>query len=53
MPKIGSLLAEGSVQIVKSHLRKIVEIYDQEWVIAHELCNDPQKLDHKLRWKKI
>lgn len=40
MPQISSLLAEGSEQIVKSHLRKIVEIYDSEWIIAHELIQN-------------
>jgi anti-sigma regulatory factor (Ser/Thr protein kinase) len=40
MPTIEELLQEGSTDIVRGHLRKIVEIYDIEWRVAHELVQN-------------
>ena len=40
MPTIADLLKEGSEEIVRSHIRKIVEIYDHEWIVAHELVQN-------------
>jgi hypothetical protein len=40
MRSIEDFLQEGSKEIVRSHLRKIVEIYDLEWVVAHELVQN-------------
>lgn len=37
---IENLLEEGSTEIVRGHLRKIVEIYDLEWRVAHELVQN-------------
>lgn len=37
---IEDLLEEGSTEIVRGHLRKIVEIYDIEWRVAHELVQN-------------
>jgi hypothetical protein len=37
---IEELLEEGSTEIVRGHLRKIVEIYDLEWRVAHELVQN-------------
>ena len=40
MPNIEELLKAGSKEIVRGHLRKIVEIYDLEWVVVHELIQN-------------
>lgn len=40
MPKIKSLLQEHSTDIVREQLRKIVEIYDPEWIVVHELVQN-------------
>lgn len=40
MPTISDLLKEGSEEIVRSHIKKIVEIYDLEWIVAHELIQN-------------
>ncbi|MEM1268480.1 MAG: ATP-binding protein [Bacteroidota bacterium] len=40
MPTIRDLLNEGSEEIVRSHIRKIVEIYDLEWIVVHELVQN-------------
>jgi anti-sigma regulatory factor (Ser/Thr protein kinase) len=37
---IENLLQEGSTEIVRGHLKKIVEIYDLEWRVAHELVQN-------------
>jgi len=37
---IEDLLEEGSTEIVRGHIRKIVEIYDLEWRVAHELVQN-------------
>lgn len=40
MPTIEDLLQEHSIDIVRGQLRKIVEIYDPEWIIVHELVQN-------------
>ncbi len=40
MPSIEQLLEEGSKEIVRGHIRKIVEIYDLEWIVTHELVQN-------------
>ncbi|MEQ9667924.1 hypothetical protein [Coleofasciculus sp. G2-EDA-02] len=40
MPNIEELLEAGSKEIVRGHLRKIVEIYDLEWIVVHELVQN-------------
>ncbi len=40
MPTIQELLVEHGQSIVRGQLRKIVEIYDPEWIVAHELAQN-------------
>lgn len=40
MPSIQELLQEGSADIVRGSIRKIVEIYDIEWIVLHELIQN-------------
>ena len=40
MPTIEELLQENSIDIVRGQLRKIVEIYDLEWIVVHELVQN-------------
>lgn len=40
MPNIDELHSQQSKAIFRSHLRKIVEIYDQEWRVLHELIQN-------------
>ena len=40
MPTIQELLAQHGQSIVRGQLRKIVEIYDPEWIMAHELAQN-------------
>lgn len=40
MPTIEELLQEHSKDIVRGQLRKIVEIYDLDWIVVHELVQN-------------
>ena len=40
MPTIEELLQEHSTDIVRGQIRKIVEIYDLEWIVVHELVQN-------------
>lgn len=40
MPSIQELLSTHGQAIVQGQLRKIVEIYDPEWIVAHELAQN-------------
>jgi anti-sigma regulatory factor (Ser/Thr protein kinase) len=40
MPTIEELLEQHSRGIVREQLRKIVEIYDLEWIVVHELVQN-------------
>ena len=40
MPTIEELLQEHSISIVRGQLKKIVEIYDLEWIVVHELVQN-------------
>ena len=40
MATIEELLQEHSIDIVRGQLRKIVEIYDSEWIVVHELVQN-------------
>lgn len=40
MPKIDQLHQEHSMDIVRGHLKKIVETYDLEWRVIHELVQN-------------
>ena len=40
MPKIDQLHQEHSMDIVRGHLKKIVETYDLEWRVIHELIQN-------------
>ena len=40
MPKIEELLQEHSIGIVRGQIKKIVEIYDLEWIVVHELVQN-------------
>ena len=40
MPTIEELLQEHSTDIVRGQIKKIVEIYDLEWIVVHELVQN-------------
>ena len=40
MPSISDLLNTYSADIVRAQIRKIVEIYDYEWIVFHELIQN-------------
>ena len=49
--RIQDLLQENSIDIVRGQLKKIVDIYDLEWIVVHELVQnaiDAIQANHKV-----